>query len=362
MDFRKVERVLIYRLGSLGDTVVALPALHLIERAFPNAQRLLLTNIPVHTKAPAAFTVLDGSGLVDGFINYPVGTRSMRELIRIRREVRRLRPEVLVYLMPSRGYYALLRDALFFRLCGIRWIVGLPFGELAENGFDTVAGLREQEAARLVRCLCSLGDADSGDLNEWDLRLTLAEKYTATMSLESLGESPLIACGISGKMQANDWGVANWKSLLQRLSTAMPRHALVLVGAKEDFPASEIAREGWQGKALNLCGALTPRETAAVVAHVELFLGPDSGPKYLAAIAGVPCAIAYSARNLPGIWFPPGRYHRNVYHAVDCANCHLTVCIKQGKKCIASITVDEMYTAAMEAWKSGRGSETGQRF
>jgi hypothetical protein len=38
----KAERVLIYRLGSLGDTVVALPALHLVARAFPNAERVML--------------------------------------------------------------------------------------------------------------------------------------------------------------------------------------------------------------------------------------------------------------------------------------------------------------------------------
>jgi len=46
-----VERVLIYRLGSLGDTVAALPCFHLIERAFPDAERLVLTNVPVSTKA-----------------------------------------------------------------------------------------------------------------------------------------------------------------------------------------------------------------------------------------------------------------------------------------------------------------------
>jgi hypothetical protein len=33
----RIERVLIYRLGSLGDTIVALPALHVVERAFPQS-------------------------------------------------------------------------------------------------------------------------------------------------------------------------------------------------------------------------------------------------------------------------------------------------------------------------------------
>jgi hypothetical protein len=46
--------------------------------------------------------------------------------------------------------------------------------------------------------------------------------------------------------------------------------------------------------------------------------------------------------------------HRNILHNVECANCNLEVCIEQRKKCITSITVDEMLQAAMEAWKNGR--------
>ena len=58
-----VKKVLIYRLGSLGDTTVALPCFHLIERAFPASERVLLTNFPVHAKAPASAAVLGDSGL-----------------------------------------------------------------------------------------------------------------------------------------------------------------------------------------------------------------------------------------------------------------------------------------------------------
>ena len=56
----RVRRVLIYRLGSLGDMAVAVPALRLVARAFPHAERRMLTNVPVHAKAPAAAAVLDG--------------------------------------------------------------------------------------------------------------------------------------------------------------------------------------------------------------------------------------------------------------------------------------------------------------
>ena len=90
-----VKRVLIYRLGSLGDTTVALPCFHLIERTYPNAERVLLTNFPIHAKAPASAAVLGDSGLVHGYMRYTVGTRNPIELLRLAIEIRRFKPDIL---------------------------------------------------------------------------------------------------------------------------------------------------------------------------------------------------------------------------------------------------------------------------
>ncbi len=81
---RAVERVVIFRLGSLGDTVVALPCFHLIERAFPDAERIVLTNHPVSSKAPAVESVLRSSGLIHGTVSYQIGSRNPREAARAR--------------------------------------------------------------------------------------------------------------------------------------------------------------------------------------------------------------------------------------------------------------------------------------
>jgi ADP-heptose:LPS heptosyltransferase len=75
---------------------------------------------------------------------------------------------------------------------------------------------------------------------------------------------------------------------------------------------------------------------------------------HLAGACGVPCAIAFSARQNPGVWYPVGVHHRIVYHNVDCRNCLLETCIEKRKLCLTSITVDEMLTAAIEAWKNGQ--------
>jgi len=132
------KRVVIYRLGSLGDTVVALPCFHAIERAFPASERIVLTNFPVTPRRHRSRPSLDGSGLVDRYIEYPVGTRSLRTLQALRHALLALKSDTLVYLTPSRGLSTAWRDHLYFRLCGFRRIVGGP----------TDAGTSAQRPAR----------------------------------------------------------------------------------------------------------------------------------------------------------------------------------------------------------------------
>ena len=341
-----VKKVLIYRLGSLGDTTVALPCFHLIERTFPNAERILLANFPVHAKAPASAAVLGDSGLVHGYMRYTVGTRSPRELLRLAGEIRRFKPDLLIYLMPVRNLRAVQRDKWFFRLAGgVRCIVGLPGAAQLERVQDPVTGLYEAEASRLARTVAALGDAAPGELSNWDLRLNSQEKAAARSALGELADKPLVICGPGTKMQAKDWSPENWQALLRRLSTRYPNYGLALIGAREDAEVSAYAALGWIGAVVNLCGKLSPRETAAVFAEARVFLGPDSGPMHLAACAGVPCVIAFSARGLPGVWYPTGKNHRIIYHQVKCFGCNLETCIAEGRKCLTSISVDEMAAA-----------------
>jgi len=343
-----VRRVLIYRLGSLGDTLVALPSLHLIERAFPRAERRLLTNFPVASKAAAAQTILDGSGLVDGYFSYTVGVRHLRKLWELRNEIRAWQPDVLVYLASARGVKIARRDAMFFRFCGIRRLVGVPFTQdMQKNRLIAATGLLEPEASRLARCIAELGDARLDDPASWDLRLTGSEHRAASIALEPAGKRPVIAISVGTKVQSKDWGAENWHTLLTAMAALYPGFALVLCGAREESAASEQAAAGWRsvpgsGPVINLCGFLTPRESAAVLERARFFVGHDSGPMHMAAAVQTPCIAIFAARNIPAVWFPYGNQHKVIYHAVDCAGCGLETCIVQKKKCITSITVDEV--------------------
>lgn len=348
MTSKAIPRVLIYRLGSLGDTVVALPALRLVARAFPNAERHLLTNYGAHTKAAPMAAVLAHTGLIRGVLEYPIGVRDPLRLWALWRQIRALRPEVLVYLAEPRGLLRTWRDALFFRTCGIRHLVGVPYARGQRQVRRQSDGSFEFEGARLARCIGELGDARLDDQASFDLALTAEERSTARSALAPLScGRPMLAVSIGAKMDVKDWGDANWGALLAALNRFLPNWGLVMLGSADEGVRTQALLRNWSGSSLNLCGN-TVREMAAILECCSIYLGHDSGPMHLAAAVGTPCVAVFSSRNQPGEWFPHGRRHRVLYQPMPCQGCRLEVCVEQQKACIRSITVEAVRHAVLE--------------
>ena len=348
MQTNTAKRVLLYRLGSLGDTVVALPCFHLIARIFPDAERRLLANIPVNSKAPAAALILGESGLVHSYMSYPVGMRDLKNLRRLSAQIREWKPDLLVYLAASRGIGRTLRDVCFFRASGVKRVVGLSWSRYRRVAQD---GAYESEASRLARSVSEIGDARPDDPESWDLRLSASERMRARERMRDWpGRNNFVALSLGTKVEVNDWGVSNWRRLLARLGNRYPGLGLLLIGVTEERDLSSNAAAEWRGPVLNLCGVTSPRETAALLGSARLFLGHDSGPVHLAAAVGTCCVAVFSARNLPGVWFPFGADHRVIYHDVPCKGCGLETCMKFEKRCITSVSVDEIFSTVVEAF------------
>jgi heptosyltransferase-3 len=315
----KPNRVVIYRLGSLGDTVVALPCFHKVAQTWPNAERIVLTNFPVSSNAAPLEGVLGGGGLIHAAIAYPVGTRSIAQLWLLARSLRSLRADVLVYLTPARGLLNAFRDWLFFKCCGFKDIVGAPLTEDMQHCRQIgpqaahAQGAEERECERLARCLESLGPINLDDPDMWDLRLTERELRAAAAALTPLHSSSYFAINTGGKAKQKDWGWSNWRSLLDRLSYQYPEAGLLVIGAAEDSQRARELAETWRGPVVDACGRLSPRESAAAMRDAVAFIGHDSGPLHLAAAAGVPCIGLFGSLNQPNRWHPRGDHHRIIH-------------------------------------------------
>jgi len=340
-------RILIYRLGSLGDWCVALPALRAVRQRYPEAQIALLTNFPVAARAASAISILDNTGLIDEFIAYPVGTRNPWRLLSLLVNLRRSKFDVVVNLAAWRGATKTKRDATFFYLAGIRERIGFSpvDGELNYQA----DGMAEPEAARLLRRIPRSQPSDLTSIESYGFVLTDSDRQWAKQILTASGiDTDFIAVSLGTKVPAKDWGEENWCGLLKQLGQRYPKIAVVFIGAADERERSQRCGAHWPSKVLNLCGSCTPRQSAAVLARARLFIGHDSGPMHLAAAVGTRCVAIFSARAPAGQWFPLGAGHRVIYHKTDCYGCGLDVCTEQKKKCILSITVDEVISTVKD--------------
>ena len=247
-----MQRVLLYRLGSLGDMVVALPAFHLAARAFPNADRRLLTSFPPNAKAPAASAILQNTNLVNGYFRYAYATRNLLEIVALWWNLLLWRPQVLVYMSGSSNVKAARRNQAFFRLCGIRRFIGVPLTEemqrcqpaplLTPQWVQGTGISREHESNRLTRNLTELGAINLDAAESWNLHLTSAEFARATEVLAPLAGTPFIAVSLGTKNQANHWGADNWAALLRRIASATMAEAARSLTEPPGFAHSAFPR------------------------------------------------------------------------------------------------------------------------
>jgi heptosyltransferase III len=362
MNSLHIQKVLIRRLGSLGDTLVALPAFRLVRDAFPEARITVLTNHAHsdHAKSVGMQAILAGAGLVDDYLYYPLGLRDPGELFRLRNRIARERFDIIVYVSsPDSTALKVIRDALFFLGCGIRRQYGVPYTRRGRSN-ARVAGtdLYQSESDRLVSNLQGLGKVDLSDDRWWNLGLSADEQKQAHGYLSgTIDDSPFFALSVGTKAQTSDWTQPNWLALVRALNDRYSDRGLVMVGSPDEYDRSESLLNNWSGRRLNLCGKPSPRVSAAILGKADLYLGHDSGPMHLAANVGTPCVAVFSARMHPGVWYPRGNGHQLIYHKTECANCKLFVCVTNNKKCILSISKDEVLEAVEKALAVNRGRQ-----
>lgn len=302
-DVSTDDRIVIYRLGSIGDTIVALPCFHKIAERFPNAQRILLTNSNVSAVAAPAEAVLGASKLISWCIEYTASSRSASELMALRRRLRATRARTLIYLAESRGLLSAWRDLIFFKTCGFKRIIGIPLTPDLQKSRRN-AGVLEPECERLARTLVGLGPIDLQDLKSWDLLLTRDELDVGGDIKRQFDGRPFVAIHLGGKALEKDWGEENWRLMLRKLARILGGSGLLLLGAFDDLERYRNLSSEWPGLVVNACGKLTPRQCAAALRHARLFIGHDSGPLHIASVSSVPCVGLFGSFNLPRVWHP----------------------------------------------------------
>ena len=353
-------RVLVYQLGSIGDTVVTIPALKAIRRHYgPHARISLLHETRPDVDVTPA-DLLSGSAVVDDFISYPYEAGrlgGLRSAVELWWWLRRRHFQAVVYLAPSeRPAISVQRDAQFFRLCGIPERVGFhafppdflyPVDEQGQP-----ARVQHEALCRLERLhLDGVDVSVESDLSKPFLEPSASAVEAARRWLaarQRYPERPLVALCPGAKQPANFWPVERFIEIGRRLID-QNRFELLVVGGPAERRTGERMIAAW-GEGLNAAGHLSVLGSAALLSQCVFIVGLDTGTTHLAAAMGIPCVALYGERDNPGRWEPLGQGHVLLRQTVPCAGCRLIMkpCVAAGHPCMTGISVDAVWQAIQQ--------------
>lgn len=363
---REPRRVLCIKFWGIGSLQMLTPAATHLRRAHPNASIELLT-----LRDNDAFA--RGLGTFDDVVTLDVATRRgpigwCALFLRIARLVRRLR---------AARYDAVYDFEFFTRFSAL---VTLATGARATHGFAapsvwrgafharTVPFNRYWHVARNFRALA--GGEDGGEVEPEALvpfRVAEAHDRAVERHLAAAGIAPdgafVVLNANAGQLSLERrWPRESFAALARALvrEDGLP---VVFVGAKaeRDYVAAIVrdARAGLaHGVVLDLAGALSVGELAALLARAACVVTNDSGPMHVAAALGAP-TVGLFGPETPVMYAPLGVAASALWKPPACSPCinvhdnKRSTCIHGQPECLVGIGVDEVLEETRRALARG---------
>ncbi len=325
----QLSKVLIVRLGSLGDIIHAIPAAAALRARYPRARIDWLVD-------PRYAPILQ---LVEGLdAAIPLDPRvGVRTLLRTIAGVRRTNYDVAVDLQ------GLLKSAVLARAAGARRVVGLPREHLREPlsrvfYTDTPDPGRDPHVIRKNLLLMQA-------LGVEDLRITfplaIPRTVTADAVVTRFGPAGFVLINPGAAWPNKRWPPQRFGALAVEIRARLGVRTLVLWGPGEEEIASSVVSAA-RGSA-----ELAPRtsivDVFAIASRARLVISGDTGPLHIAAAVGTPVVAlfgpTFTERNGP--W---STADVAISRAWRCS-CHYERKCRFLQPCIEDISIDEVIAA-----------------
>jgi len=345
-------RILIVKLGSIGDIVHTLPALAAIRKAMPQAEISWVVE-------RRASEILRDNPLLDRLIE--VDTKALRrglvsgETLRApRQQLRQLRASAFDLALDFQG---LLKSASIARLSGARRIFGFSRASLREPASrillsKSIPVSKNLHVIRKNLALVSgaLGISISDDPNDLEFPIATnstdqAEAFNATTT-----GSDYAILNPGGGWPTKLWSPERFGRLADELWSHYGLHSLITHGPGETELAETVLQSSQSGKARAVNVSL--KGFYELAKRAQVYVGGDTGPTHLAIAAGTPIVGLFG----PTEWWRNGSLRVADICVervdIDCrTDCHRRAC---SKWICMDIEVERVFQAVGRRLKVGR--------
>jgi heptosyltransferase-1 len=342
-------RVLIVKTSALGDIVHALPVIDYLRQVEPSVELEWVVEeqfLPLleHNPHLARLHVVR----TRAWRKAPLSRNTRRELAHLCAALRE-RPYDLVFDIQGN-----LKSGLLTRLSGAGQRIGFTYDVLQEklNALFTTRKIPFRSCDRHVtdRYLRVVGVPFGRDYRELSLtgiiQSSPEEEEIADRFMAGLPDGLVFFFQVGTTWSTKLWHTGGWCDLARKICERYDGATILLNWGSpaEKALAGEIAKT--VGASVRLVPWLTVRELIPLIRRVDLVIGGDTGPVYMAAAVGTPTVSYYRATDA-ATYAPRGDQHRSLQTPLGCAGCGRTSCDRDAE-CRASISVDAVFSAVAE--------------
>lgn len=332
-----MKKVLIWRNGSFGDTLIALPTIKEIIETNKKYKIYYLTFLNRDTIFFQPKKLFDSFGIK---FKYEIFYKHDFSFLKFLHFFFQNKFYKLYYLKESPinffnsldSSFLVLRiflEKIFLRLLLIKNIIGLEYKNFKKEKLKT--HYKKEYSSLFYRIF-------KRELDE--------EKFLSGINslFSSLNKSPknIVIC-VGGKYFIKDWGATNWVELIEKILKYKKNTKITLIGSgKNEKKYCEQINMNFNNK-LELFFDKPFKQLINKLLQAKLYIGHDTANMHLASMLKIRTVAIFSSTQLEGVWYPLGNNNLNFYKKISCSNCQLTQSCPFDKKCINSFTPDYIF-------------------
>jgi lipopolysaccharide heptosyltransferase II len=326
IEWQNVNRILVVRLRSIGDTVLSTPSLIALRRFLPEARIDILLEDWV---AP----VLEGFSVVDNVLT--VGKTSQSRL-KTAWQIRRNRYDVAFNLHGG------TTATFFVRASGAPHRIGFSnyqYSFLYNHLLSSAADFWQQEKTHSAeQQLALLGFVGVPVADKPKSKLAVIEKLAPHRS-----QFPFALIHPTAAFATKQWSAENFAVIAEFL--VQKGLQVVAVGTKKERETLDHLRQFSQ-VLIQCYDNLTLPQITNLASRAKIFVGNDSGIAHIAAAAQTPSVVIFGSSNRAH-WSPwTDAPHEIVFEKFDCQPCAGYICEEFGEpKCILSVKTESVIEA-----------------
>ncbi|MCF7894510.1 MAG: glycosyltransferase family 9 protein, partial [Candidatus Omnitrophica bacterium] len=339
---KNIKKIIILRVGNIGDIICAVPAMEAIRKNFPEAEITLLSS-PGKYGAVGAKELLKNTIFLDKLkIYYHEDINTLKDKISLIRKLKKENYDLFIEFPKNLADFGTeMRNMIFAKIIGCQYALGFKVSTI--KMFAKIQSKYisfDNEVERLLKIIQKESLKISDVL--FPLPISAEDKKIVNNFLFKLDNEKLIALNPNAKRQTNRWPLKRFGEVGRWLVNHYNARVFIIGGNADRKRMAELKKMIGVG-AVDLAGKFSLLQTIELLKHCQFLVSNDSGAIHMASAVNTPVVGIYSARDLKNKWYPYGERNVIFRKSPKCQVCFKEEC--NNLACLNKVKTDEVCEA-----------------